>query len=137
MRIQRGSLKKARIEIIPMIDTIFFLLVFFMISTLSMAHYRGLAVNLPKAASGKQPPTDSVSITLSKEGRVFFNKQEVESELLSNLLRENLAKNPDLLVILNADHGALHGQVVEVMDKVRQAGVAKLSIAVKPKGERL
>ena len=54
MRMQRRSIKKARIEIIPMIDTIFFLLVFFMISTLSMTQFKGMPVNLPKAASGQQ-----------------------------------------------------------------------------------
>ncbi|HXF75351.1 MAG TPA: biopolymer transporter ExbD, partial [Methylomirabilota bacterium] len=52
MRLPRRTIKKARIEIIPMIDTIFFLLVFFMISTLSMTRYSGLPVNLPKAATG-------------------------------------------------------------------------------------
>ena len=112
MRLQRRSLKKARIEIIPMIDTIFFLLVFFMISTLSMAHYRGLPVNLPKAASGKQPPTVSISLTVTKEGRLFVNRQEVEKKSLPDLLRQQLAKNPELLVIINADHGTQHGEVV-------------------------
>jgi biopolymer transport protein ExbD len=136
MRIQRRTLKKARIEIIPMIDTIFFLLVFFMISTLSLAHYRGLPVNLPKAASGRQPPSESVSITLTKEGRLFLNKQEVEKKSLPDLLRQQLTKNSELLVIINADHGVQHGEVVEIMDEARRAGVAKLAIAVKPKEAR-
>ena len=71
MRIQRRNPKKARIEIIPMIDTIFFLLVFFMISTLSMAQYRGMPVNLPKAASGQQAPAESAAITIDKESSNF------------------------------------------------------------------
>ena len=133
MRLQRRSLKKARIEIIPMIDTIFFLLVFFMISTLSMAHYRGLPVNLPKAASGSQAPAESVTVTLTKEGQLFLNKEEVGRESLLQSLRQQLKKNPELLVIINADNGVQHGKVVEIMDEARQAGVAKLSIAVKPK----
>ena len=57
-----------------MIDTIFFLLVFFMISTLSMARFTGVQVNLPKAASGSQPPTETVVISLTKEDQLFFNK---------------------------------------------------------------
>jgi biopolymer transport protein ExbD len=66
VRLQRkGNLKKARIEIIPMIDTIFFLLVFFMISTLSMSRFTGVQVNLPKAASGSQPPTEAIVISLN------------------------------------------------------------------------
>jgi len=77
MRIQRRNLKQARIEIIPMIDTIFFLLVFFMISTLSMAQYRGMPVNLPKAASGQQAPAESAAITIDKESRIFLNKRRL------------------------------------------------------------
>lgn len=133
MRLQRRSLKKARIEIIPMIDTIFFLLVFFMISTLSMARFRGVQVNLPKAASGSQAPSESATITLTKEGQLFLNKEEVGRESLLRSLRQQLEKNSELLVIINADDGVQHGKVVEIMDEARQAGVAKLSIAVKPK----
>jgi len=133
MRLQRRSLKKARIEIIPMIDTIFFLLVFFMISTLSMTRFRGVQVNLPKAASGSQAPAESVTVTLTKEGQLFLNKEEVGRESLLQSLRQQLEKNPELLVIINADNGVQHGKVVEIMDEARQAGVAKLSIAVKPK----
>jgi biopolymer transport protein ExbD len=133
MRIQRRTPKKARIEIIPMIDTIFFLLVFFMISTLSMAQYRGLPVNLPKAASGQQAPAESAAITIDTESRVFLNKEKVDKAALGDLLRQQLAQNADLLVVINADDGVEHGRVVEVMDIARGANVARMAIAVKPK----
>ena len=134
MRLQRkGNLKKARIEIIPMIDTIFFLLVFFMISTLSMARFTGVQVNLPKAASGSQPPIETVVISLTKEEQLFFNKTQVPKDSLLQSLRAELAKNPELLVVINADDGVQHGRVVEIMDDARQTGVSKLSIAVKPR----
>ena len=134
MRLQRkGSLKKARIEIIPMIDTIFFLLVFFMISTLSMSRFTGVQVNLPKAASGSQPPTETVVISLTKDNQLFFNKTQMPVDLLRESLRTELAKNSELLVVINADDGVEHGKVVEIMDQARQTGVTKLSIAVKPK----
>lgn len=134
MRLQRkGNLKKARIEIIPMIDTIFFLLVFFMISTLSMARFTGVQVNLPKAASGSQPPLETVVISLTKEEQLFFNKTQVSRDALLQSLRAELAKNPELLVVINADDGVQHGRVVEIMDYARQTGVGKLSIAVKPR----
>ena len=133
MKLQRQELKRARIEIIPMIDTIFFLLVFFMISTLSMSQYRGMPVNLPKAASGQQAPAESVAITIDNQGRVFLDKQPVEKEMLGDLLRQQLAGNADLLVVINADDGVEHGRVVEVMDIARDANVAKMAIAVKPK----
>jgi biopolymer transport protein ExbD len=135
MRIQRRTLKKARIEIIPMIDTIFFLLVFFMISTLSMAQYRGMPVKLPKAASGQQAPAESAAITIDNQGRLFVDKQPVEKSMLGDLLRQQLAQNADLLVVINADDAVEHGRVVEVMDIARNANVARMAIAVKPKQE--
>ena len=136
MRIQRRSIKKARIEIIPMIDTIFFLLVFFMISTLSMAQYRGMPVNLPKAASGQQAPAESAAITIDQQAQIFLDKQPVQMANLRDLLREKLAQNSDLLVVINADDGVEHGRVVEVMDIARGANVARMAIAVKPKESR-
>ena len=78
--------KKARIEIIPMIDTMFFLLVFFMIATLSMSVMRGMPVNLPKAEASKSDLKDDISVTLSKDGYVYFNKQEIKRAELPTLL---------------------------------------------------
>jgi len=136
MRIQRRSIKKARIEIIPMIDTIFFLLVFFMISTLSMTQFKGMPVNLPKAASGQQAPAESAAITINKEHQIFLDKQPVEKTSLADRLGGLIAKNPEVLVVINADDGVEHGHVVEVMDIARSANVAKMAIAVKPKEQK-
>jgi biopolymer transport protein ExbD len=104
MRIQRRSIKKARIEIIPMIDTIFFLLVFFMISTLSMTQFKGMPVNLPKAASGQQAPAESAAITIDKDGELFLNQQASDKVALGEALRQRLAKNAEMLVC-RADDG--------------------------------
>ncbi len=136
MRIQRRGTKKARIEIIPMIDTIFFLLVFFMISTLSMTQFRGMPVNLPKAASGQQAPAESAAITINKDGRIFIDQQPVDKSALGNFLIQKLQKNPEMLVVINAEDVVEHGQVVEVMDIARSANVARMAIAVKPKEQK-
>ena len=133
MRLQRRSIKKARIEIIPMIDTIFFLLVFFMISTLSMTQFKGMPVNLPKSASGQQAPAESAAITIDKDGRIFFNKEPIDKACLGEFLHRQLAKNAETLVVINADDGVHHGQVIEIMDIARSANVVKMAIAVKPK----
>lgn len=133
MRLRRREIKKARIEIIPMIDTIFFLLVFFMISTLSMARYGGLPVNLPKAATGQQTPSESAAVTITPDGKIAINKQDVPRAHVGEILKAKLAKSADLLVLINADEKVEHGLVIEVMDAARQAGVAKMAIAVKPK----
>jgi biopolymer transport protein ExbD len=136
MRLPRKHFKKARIEIIPMIDTIFFLLVFFMISTLSMARYSGLPVNLPKAATGQQQPSESAALTIAPDGRVSIDKREVPRENVRSILAQRLSAKPDLLVLINADEHVEHGLVVEIMDAARQAGVAKMAIAVKPRDSR-
>lgn len=123
---------KARIEIIPLIDTIFFLLVFFMMSSLSMAVYRGMPVNLPKAASGQHEVRENAALTVTKSGELFLNKQSIAWEALPNRLTALVATNPELTVIINADEGVLHGRVVEVMDAARGAGVSRMAIAVTP-----
>ena len=136
MRLARRTMKRARIEIIPMIDTIFFLLVFFMISTLSMARYSGLPVNLPNAATGQQPATESAAVTISPDGKVYVDKKEVSRETFRTVLQQRLSVKPDLLILINADERVEHGRVVDVMDDARQAGVAKMVIAVKPRDSR-
>ena len=136
MRLARRQIKKARIEIIPMIDTIFFLLVFFMISTLSMSHYSGLPVNLPKAATGQQPPNESTAVTIGADGKITIDKETMTRDRIRDTLQKRLEKNPELLVVINADERVEHGIVVDIMDAARQAGVTKMAIAVKPKERR-
>ena len=132
MRVPRTAPEKARIEIIPMIDIIFFLLVFFMISTLSMTINRGLPVNLPKAASSQSNLRESFNITVTREGDIFLNKEPITLQEISQRVQAGLVKDPELLAVINADDHAIHGTVVEIMDKVRLAGVSRLAIAVKP-----
>jgi len=132
MRVPRKGPEKARLEVIPMIDIIFFLLVFFMISTLSMTINRGLQVNLTKAASSQRDLRESLNITVTREGDIFLNKEPVTLQEISQRVQAGLGKDPELLAVINADDHAIHGAVVDVMDKVRLAGVTRLAIAVKP-----
>jgi biopolymer transport protein ExbD len=132
MRVPRQEADKARIEIIPMIDVIFFLLVFFMISTLSMTVNRGLPVNLPKAASSQKELRESVNITVTREGELFLNKEPIALHDIAQRVQAGLEKDPELLAVINADDQAIHGTIVEIMDTIRLAGVSRLAIAVKP-----
>jgi biopolymer transport protein ExbD len=132
MRVPRQRPEKARIEIIPMIDVIFFLLVFFMISTLSMTIYRGLPVNLPTAASSQRDLRETLNLTLTQEGEMFLNKERITLQDLRPWVKAGLEKEPELMVILNADGEVHHRTVVTVMDELRLDGIAHLAIAVKP-----
>ena len=132
MRVPRQEQTKARIEIIPMIDVIFFLLVFFMVSTLSMTINRGLPVNLPTAASSQKDLRENLNLTLMQDGSLFLNKEPITLQDLGPRIKAALATEPELMVILNADGDVRHQSVVEAMDELRLAGVARLAIAVKP-----
>lgn len=124
--------KKARIEIIPMIDTMFFLLVFFMIATLSMTLQRGMPVNLPEAESSTDKVQEEVSLSITKEGTIFFNKESIMLGELESRLAAVRLKDPDPSVIINADESVQHGLVIQVMDKVRISGINNMAIATKP-----
>jgi biopolymer transport protein ExbD len=132
MRVPRQEQPKARIEIIPMIDVIFFLLVFFMVSTLSMTINRGLPVNLPTAASSQKDLRENLNLTLTQDGTIFLNQEPITLQDLGPRAKAALADNPELIVILNADGDVRHQAVVEAMDELRLAGAARLAIAVKP-----
>ena len=131
MRIPRKASEKARIEIIPMIDVIFFLLVFFMVSTLSMTINRGLPVNLPTAATSQKEMRDNVSLTVMQDGKIFLNREPVTLQDMGPRVKAALAADPRLAVVINADGQVLHSTVVDILDELRQAGVSGLAIAVK------
>lgn len=133
MKVPRRTRKKARIEIIPMIDTMFFLLVFFMVATLSMTIQKGLQVNLPHAATAHEEVYQTVTFTITKEGKLYFNKDETASlkeavGRLGSLWQSNIPPS----VIINADRSVEHGQVIELMDAVRGTGIVKMAVAVRP-----
>ncbi len=133
MRLPRKYRKKARIEIIPMIDTMFFLLVFFMVATLSMTVQRGISVNLPHAASARDEIKQVVTLTLTKEGKLYFDIEEVASpaEAALRLASKNNADG-QVSVVINADRAVEHGHVIDLMDAVRRAGVSRIAVAVRP-----
>jgi len=136
MILRRRERKRARIEIIPMIDVVFFLLVFFMMASLSMTVYRGLPVNLPRATSGSTPPAESAAITVSRDGQAYLDRQPVTREVLGQRLRGLVGANPLVAVIITADEAATHGHVVDVLDEVRTAGVTRMAIAIRPEAPR-
>jgi len=133
MRLPRTSRKKPRIEIIPMIDTMFFLLVFFMVATLSMTFQRGLPVNLPHAASARDEIRQVVTLTLTKGGKLYFDKEEIASPAeAAARLASQMRPDVQVSVVINADRAVEHGKVIDLMDAVRQAGVARIAVGVAP-----
>lgn len=125
--------KKARIEIIPMIDTIFFLLVFFMMASLAMTTAKGMPVNLPKASSATERPVVKVVLTLTESGRYYIDKEPVRFDELCDLLKERLKDNPSAVVVINCDKTQPWERGIQLADEAKRAGARYLTIATEPK----
>ncbi|MBD2605266.1 biopolymer transporter ExbD [Scytonema hofmannii FACHB-248] len=120
----------AQINIVPMIDVIFAILTFFIMSTLFLTRQEGLPVNLPKAATSQQSQVPTrITVTIDSQAQVSLNKKPTTIDALTEQVRGLVGANPEAVVVINADEGVEHGKVVSVMDKVRQVKGAKLAIA--------
>ena len=127
--------RKARIEIIPLIDIMFFLLASFMLVSMSMIKLAGVKMTLPQAATAQpEKKPDFIPISISALGDIFWDKDQkaIAKEDITAKVKVQFQANPDLRIYINADTDARHGAVIEVLDKVRQAGVSKVSFAIKP-----
>ncbi len=125
--------KKARIEIIPLIDIIFFLLATFIMVSLSMSKNQGVQVALPTAgtaaALGDQQELDkAVTLSVSEKGDVFYNKEKITLAQLPLKLQTLKSTSKDPRVIINSDGAANFKNVVGVLDEVRKIGIVKVGI---------
>jgi len=127
--------KRARIEIIPLIDIMFFLLASFMMVSLSQTHMKGIRVNLPAAIA--PPPSqvkDYVSIKVREGNVVTFDNQVVSDDQVLPRLYDLHRANPDIKISISADLMAMHGDVIAVLDKVRSAGITKVGYQIRAAG---
>jgi biopolymer transport protein ExbD len=124
--------KRARIEIIPLIDIMFFLLASFMMVSLSQTHMKGIRVNLPSPVSNPQPPDPTmVQVQVLSGNATYINRQFVPDDQVLPQLFELHKTNPDVKVSISADKMALHGDVITLLDRVRSTGITKIGYQVK------
>ena len=124
--------KKARIEIIPLIDIMFFLLASFMMVSLSQVHMKGIKVNLPSGVSGQtQTKREYISVSVDKDGHYFFDKDEVKDEELISRLRKVHDSAPDAKVFVRGDRDSVHLNVTHALDIIRSAGFYKISFEIR------
>jgi biopolymer transport protein ExbD len=126
--------KRARIEIIPLIDIMFFLLASFMMVSLSQTHMKGIRVNLPSANTPPPPPDqpkDYVSVRVTEGGLIYFDNAPVlDQDVLPKLYQMHQA-NPDVKVSISGETLAIHGDVITLLDRVRSAGIQKIGYQIK------
>jgi len=142
---RRREIKKTKIEIIPMIDTMFFLLVFFILASLNVIDMKGSRVDLPDSVNQDSQARAKVTITITKEQKVTVNQGKVigkdgslGSELLSALTVDSATgattvRPEDAVIVINADSKAPYSIIRKVVDQARQVRFRKFSIATDPK----
>lgn len=123
--------KKARIEIIPLIDIMFFLLAAFMMASLTMIKMQSIKMNLPTATMATRDfKPDILNISVDKAGDVYVEKKPVNVTELQNLLSNKFRINTNVPVYISGDKDATHGSVIRVLDIVRREGIQKVSFAI-------
>ena len=120
--------KKSRLEIIPLIDIMFFLLAAFMMVSLEMSKTENIKVHLPSASQSRQDfRPDMVNIAVDKSGAVWLEKKEVSLAELALALSNRFAANPELPVYISGDRDTLHGDMVKVYKTARAVGIQKVA----------
>jgi len=118
------------INIVPMIDVVFAILTFFIMSSLFLSRSEGLPVNLPRAQTAQSQQQSKLTVTIDREGDVFLDRQPIQVDDLADRVKA-LIGNQERLVVINADEKVEHGQVIAVMDQLRSVQGVKLGISAR------
>lgn len=117
------------LNIVPMIDVIFAILTFFIISSLFLTRSESLPVNLPKAASAEVQERTQITVTVEESGDIALNREVTALEDLQSSVRDLMDTTQETVIVINADEAVSHGRVVAVMDELREIEEATLGIA--------
>jgi biopolymer transport protein TolR len=124
----------AEINIVPLVDVVLVLLLIFMLTAPMM--YRGIDVNLPRAAAKPTAVEERMVLTLTKDQALYLNDRRVTPTGLEDSLRDAFRSRTDKVLYLKADAGLSYGAVIETMDRVRRAGIERLGMVTEPARER-
>lgn len=127
MKLQMPATRKARIEMLPLIDIVFLLLVFFIYAMLSMAVHRSLPVQLPASNAAEVDKGVQRSITVKADGTVYLDTAQVAMEALGVRLKADVGAGKNG-VLLFADRSVSYQQLFKVLDRINQAGIASVSL---------
>jgi len=120
--------KRGRVEIVPLIDCMFLLLVFFVYSMMAMTQTRGIAVSLPRASTAVAIPEEPLAISITEAGEIYLDKEKVSLDTLRTRLAAERAADPSLKVLIKGDTLARHGVVVKVLDVLRTLSIEHVAI---------
>ena len=128
MKVELPVHKKVRIEMLPLIDIVFLLLVFFIYAMLSMAVHRGLPVELPFSATAEIDKKLTLSVTVKADETIYVDKERVALADLTRVLRDKAGEPRESGVLIFADRALPYQLIYKVLDKIRQAGLSRISL---------
>jgi biopolymer transport protein ExbD len=128
MKIQLPAIKKARIEMLPLIDIVFLLLVFFIYAMLSMAVHRGLPVELPLSTTAEIDKKLILSVTVKADNTIYVDKERVALMDLTRVLQSKAGDTREPGVLIFADRALPYQMVYNILDKIRRAGISRISL---------
>jgi biopolymer transport protein ExbD len=128
MKVNFHTRKKVRIEMLPLIDIVFLLLVFFIYAMLSMAVHRGLPVLLPTSASAKIDKELIVSVTIKSDETIYVDKEQIGLNDLASLLKTKAETHKDVGILLFADRNLSYQKLFQVLDQIKNAGIHRISL---------
>ena len=126
--LRRNNNRTAEINISPLIDLVFLLLIFFMVTT-SFVRETGIEVNRPQASTAAMAENNTVQVAVSAEGEIYFDGKHLDIRMVASQIGKALEQNPGAEVIVVADRNSRTGIIVKVMDQCRQAGAARVHLA--------
>ncbi len=128
MHVQAQNRKRVRIEMLPLIDIVFLILVFFIYAALSMAVHRGIPVLLPKSTTAKIDRKLILSVTVKADGTIYLDKEQVSLENLSRALEKKAGGQKETGVLLFSDRSLPYQKLFRVLDRIRMSGLTRISL---------
>lgn len=119
---------EAEINITPMLDVVFIMLIFFIVTT-SFVKETGVDISRPSNSNAKQVKKGNILVAIKDDGAIWINKQEVDLRAVRSRVEKMHAENPEASAVIIADRGSRTGDLVQVMDQIKSAGVQSISIA--------
>ena len=135
MKFYHINKKTIGFDLTPLIDVVFLLLIFFMLTTTFINVESGVKVDLPSGDFAKVNERQNIVVSITENNVLYINNKLIDPNKLSESIREQIGENIDSLVVLEADQNISHGKVVRVMDLIKKGGAERIAIATKPTGE--
>ena len=136
MKFPHRNKKSASFNLTPLIDVVFLLLIFFMLTTTFVNLENRIKVDLPTGDFAAAEPSENIIVTITENNTIYFNGKLIDPSKLTESVATEIKDEPEKIVILEADKNVLHGKVIRVLDLLKKGGAERIAIATQPVEEK-